>query len=348
MSCRGLVVARGGTHVLTGVDLDVEPGTLTVLAGPSGVGKTTLLRALAGLEPLVDGRIVLAGRALAGTPTHRRRIAYVFQTPRLFPNLDVAENVSFALRIGGMAREERRARAQALLAEVGLDGFGPRSPRGLSGGEAQRVALARALSGAPDLLLLDEPLASVDPDRREALRRLIGELQRERAVTTLYVTHDQAEAAELGDKVALMLGGSIAQHGSPQALFERPQTPEVARFFGSRNLLRGTVVAGTLAVGRTRIDVPGPDGEAAFTIRPERVRLAPSGPLRARVERRTYLGAHVRLNLRLDDVELEALVAPDQAPAAASDVALELPAAQLWRFPHADVAAATHVQVATS
>ena len=255
LHCRGLVVAPGGTPVLRGVDLDVPAGRRAVLVGPSGAGKTTLLRAIAGLEPVREGTVELGGRRLdAEIPAHRRRVAVVFQEPRLLPHLRVDDNVALALRAAGVGRRERRARAAGLLEDVGLAALGGRAVRGLSGGEQQRVALARALCGEPDLLLLDEPLAAVDPNRRETLRRLIVRLQSERRLTTLIITHDRAEAAELADTLALMLEGRIVQQDDPRELFERPRSAAVARFFGAVNLLRGTVRDGIAARRRRRRD----------------------------------------------------------------------------------------------
>jgi thiamine transport system ATP-binding protein len=333
LRCRGLVAAPGGTVVLRGANLEVPAGTLTVLVGPSGAGKTTLLRVVAGLATLDGGTVELDGRDLAGVPPHRRRVGLVFQEPRLFPNLDVAGNVAFALRVAGVGRHRRRVRAAALLDEVGLAGFAGRPTAGLSGGERQRVALARALAMQPELLLLDEPLAAVDPERREELRRLVHGVQRERSITTVYVTHDRAEAAELGDRVALMLDGLIVQHDRPAALFERPSTALVARFFGSPNLLAGRVTAGRLWLGDAWIGVPGPDGDAMFTIRPERVMPDHTGPLRLRVEQAAYAGSHVRLLLGAGELTLEAHVPVAAAPAVGADACVALPREHLWRFP---------------
>jgi len=331
--CSGVVVSAAGAPVLRGVDLTVGAGSRTVLVGPSGAGKTTLLRAVAGLAPLDAGEIRLGARSLGEVPAHRRRIAVVFQEPRLLPHLDVADNVAFALRAAGVRRAQRRRRARALLDDVGLGGFADRRVRGLSGGEQQRVALARALCAEPDLLMLDEPLAAVDPNRREGLRRLIVDLQRARAVTTLLITHDRAEAAELGERVALMLEGRIVQHAAPRELFERPATAAVARFFGAANLLRGEVRDGRLPVGGAELPVPGPDGPATFTIRPEHVTVGDTGPLPATVVEAVYAGTHVRLTLQAGEQRLEAHVAGGEAPPAGARVGVELPRERLWRIP---------------
>ncbi len=302
--CSGLGVARGGVPVLEGVALDVPAGTRTALVGPSGAGKTTLLRAVAGLEPS-SGSITLRGRSLAGVPPHRRRIAVVFQEPRLLPHLSVADNVALPLRAAGAGRRERRATAAAQLDEVGLGGFAARRVDGLSGGEQQRVALARALCADPALLLLDEPLAALDPNRRAELRALIVRVQEERQLTTLVVTHDRTEAAELGDRIALLLGGRIVQHDEPRALFERPVSADAARFFGATNLV---------------------DGAA---IRPEHVRLDPASERRARVLEATYAGTHVRLLL---DDGLEVHVPVADAPPVGASVGVVLPPEHLWHF----------------
>jgi ABC-type Fe3+/spermidine/putrescine transport system ATPase subunit len=333
LACRNLVVAPGGRIVLRRLSLEIPAGARTVVVGPSGAGKTTLLRAIAGLERLLEGEIRLGGRRLDMVPAHRRRIAVVFQEPRLLPHLDVADNVAFGLRAVGVARAQRRARALWLLDEVGLTGFGGRGVEGLSGGEQQRVALARALCVEPDLLLLDEPLAGVDPNGRDGLRRLLVGLQQARALTTLLITHDRAEAALLGERVALLLDGTIVQHGTPQALFERPASAAVARFFGTRNLLRGRVTGGRLVLGAASIQVPGPDGEATVAIRPECIRLDDHGPLRLTVATASYVGTHVRLELRGQGLTLQADVPATRAPRVGEVVGVALPLQDLWRLP---------------
>jgi ABC-type Fe3+/spermidine/putrescine transport system ATPase subunit len=321
--------------VLRRLSLELPAGARTVVVGPSGAGKTTLLRAIAGLERLLEGEIWLGGRRLDTLPAHRRRLAVVFQEPRLLPHLDVADNVAFGLRAVGVARAARRALALDLLDEVGLAGFGGRSVDGLSGGEQQRVALARALCVQPDLLLLDEPLAGVDPNRRDDLRRLLVGLQQTRALTTLLITHDQTEAAQLGERVALLLDGTIVQHGTPQALFERPASATVARFFGTRNLLSGRVTGGRLLLGAASIQAPGPDGQATVAIRPERIRLDEHGPLRLTVASASYTGTHVRLELRGQGLTLQADVPPAGAPRVGEMVGIALPREDIWRLPDA-------------
>lgn len=310
LCCRGITVRAGGRTLLDTVDLDVPAGRLTVLVGPSGAGKTTLLRAVAGLTPLASGSVTLGMRDLSSVATHRRRVTVLFQEPRLFDNLDVVGNVAFALRVAGVPRRQRRPRATALLEEVGMGAFAGRRVASLSGGEQQRVALARALAADPAVLLLDEPLSALDPDRRTTLRALLRDTQRRRGLTMLHVTHDQAEAAELGDRLAVMLGGRIMAEGAAHELFERPPTAAVARFLGVTNLL--------------------PADGRLVAIRPERVRLDAAAPLRLQVTACDYLGTHRRVRLGSNGMRLEAHVATDEAPIVGEWVGVHLPAEHLW------------------
>jgi ABC-type Fe3+/spermidine/putrescine transport system ATPase subunit len=332
---RGLRVERlsvtiGSATLLRDLDLAVEGGSLTAVVGPSGAGKTTLLRAIAGLVPAA-GSVHLDGRDLTGVPVHRRGVAVVFQEPRLFPDLDVADNVAFALRLARVPRAERRRRAADLLDEVGLAGMATRPVADLSGGEQQRVSLARALAARPSLLLLDEPLAAVDPMRRADLRRLIGAVIADRDLTAVHVTHDRLEAAELGDHVALLMEGRIIEEAPPEELFERPRNAVTARFLGSTNLVDGEVRDGVLTTAAGEVSVRGPDGRAAFTIRPERVHVG-SGPLRARVVQARYQGGHVLVHLDAGGLRLESHVPPAAAPVVGADVAFDLPVEALWRL----------------
>jgi thiamine transport system ATP-binding protein len=226
----------GGHAALAGIDLDVEPATVVAVLGPSGGGKSTLLRSIAGLQRLDEGSVTLDGRSLAGVPAHRRGIGLMFQDDALFPHRDVAANVAFGLRMQGVARTAAAARVAELLALVGLSGREHRAVGSLSGGEQKRVALARALAPAPQVLLLDEPLGALD---RPLHDRLVGELGALFAAirqTALYVTHDVAEAFALGTRVAVMREGLIVQVATPERLWAAPRDAWVARFIGLENI----------------------------------------------------------------------------------------------------------------
>jgi thiamine transport system ATP-binding protein len=216
LACRGLTVTAGTRRILDDVDLDAPSGSVTALVGPSGAGKTTLLHAIAGLVP-AEGSIMLDGAPIGDLPVHRRRIGLVFQEPRLFEHLTAAGNVAYPMRLRGVRRAVRASAARRLLDEVGLAGAYDQPATTLSGGEAQRVALARALAAAPRVLLLDEPFSAVDPERRASLRDLLLDTVRVRDLTTLIVTHDQAEACALGDRVLTLDRGRLTEaalHGA--------------------------------------------------------------------------------------------------------------------------------------
>ena len=333
LDCRELAVELGGATILRDLDLQVAAGRATAVVGPSGAGKTTLLRAIAGLETVTSGSIRLGGRDLDGIASHRRRLAVVFQEPRLFPNLTVGDNVSFALRMAGVPRAGRRRVAAALLDEVGLPGIADRGPPSLSGGEQQRVALARALAADPELLLLDEPLSAVDPNRREELRQLIARLQRARRVTTLYVTHDRTEAAELGDRVALLIEGRIVQHAPPEELYTRPTSTVVARFFGASNVLTGTVRGGRLRLPGAELAVDAQDGVHTVAIRPERLALDPRGPIRGRCETASFQGAYRRVVVDCGGARLEAHVDVEATVEPGDLVGLTVAPEHVWVLP---------------
>jgi thiamine transport system ATP-binding protein len=234
-------VRFGATAALDGVTLDVAEAEVVTVLGQSGAGKSTLLRVVAGLEVPDRGRVLLEGRDLARVPPHRRGIGLVFQDHALFPHRDVEGNVAFGLRMHGVPRERIGARARELLALVGLAGFEKRSVATLSGGEQQRVALARALAPEPRVLLLDEPLGSLDRRLRDRLLSDLARLFLELRVTALYVTHDQAEAFALGHRVAVMRAGRFVQVGTPDELWGHPADEDVARFLGL-SILDGAAV----------------------------------------------------------------------------------------------------------
>jgi thiamine transport system ATP-binding protein len=267
------------------VALSVAPGEVVALLGPSGCGKTTLLRAVAGLTPPTAGRVLLDGADLAGVAAHRRGVGLMFQDHALFPHRDIGGNVEFGLRMAGVDAAHRRARVGEVLELVGLGGWETRAVGPLSGGERQRVALARALAPSPRLLLLDEPLGALDRTLRDRLVAELAGLFRDLGLTVVHVTHDQAEALALADRVAVMDAGRIVQTGPPGEVWSRPATGFVARFLGFTNV--------------------GPDGEGRRLVRPEAVRLSTphdgSAAAAARVEAVLFKGDHSLVTVRTDD-----------------------------------------------
>ncbi len=240
----GLTVTFGDVPALDDVSLAVEPGEFFTLVGPSGCGKTTTLRAIAGFETPAAGAVRIGGADVAGVPPEDRNVGIVFQHYALFPHLSVRENVAYGLRYrdppGGTPAADR---VDELLDLVDLAGMGDRDPDQLSGGQQQRVALARALAPGPDVLLLDEPLSALDARLRERLRVTVRDVQRELGITTVYVTHDQAEALAVSDRVAVLRAGRVEQVGAPEAVYREPASRFVAEFVGDNNVLEGTVAA---------------------------------------------------------------------------------------------------------
>ena len=306
-----VTVAFDGTKALDSASLDVADGEIVTVLGPSGSGKTTLLRVIAGLQVPDAGRVLLDGIDLAGVPPHRRGVGLVFQDHALFPHRDVFGNVAFGLRMRSDSTDVIETRTAELLALVGLAGLEDRSVGTLSGGEQQRVALARALAPEPRILLLDEPLGSLDRRLRD---RLLDDLERlfdELGVTAVYVTHDQTEAFTLGDRVAVMRDGHVVQVATPDELWSHPLDEDVARFLGLANVADDAIV------------------------RPEAVRVqSAAGDGQGVVERVVRVGPLVRLRVRLDDGRrLEAAVAAIAHPRAGDRVDVEIDPDGIVRFP---------------
>lgn len=237
LELRGVSVEFGGSRAVDDVDLAVADGHVLAVLGPSGCGKSTLLRAVAGLEPLASGRIAWDGTDLAGTPTHRRGFALMFQDGQLFDHLTVARNVGYARRLQGASRAAVRAEVDDLLDLVGLGGYADRLPRTLSGGERQRVALARSLAARPRLLLLDEPLSALDAGLRGRLAADLRRILTESGTTALLVTHDQDEAFAVADRLAVMRGGRIVQEGATGEVWAHPADADTALFLGYARVL---------------------------------------------------------------------------------------------------------------
>ena len=289
-----------GLDVLQGIDLEVPAGQLLCVLGPSGGGKSTLLRVIAGLEPPSHGRLSLDGRDLADVPAHERGIGLMFQDYALFPHRNVAQNVAFGLRMQGQDPRAAQVRVRELLQLVGLPGAEGRAVSQLSGGEQQRVALARALAPRPRLLMLDEPMGSLDRSLRERLPEELRAIFAELGLTAIYVTHDQDEALTVADRVVLLDAGRIVADGSPEQLWTRPPTAWAARFLGFRNIASARWVDGLLETPWGRLPasvsdaVPGPGG-VTVVLRPAALVTAPLGPIRGRVAARHFRGDHVQL-----------------------------------------------------
>lgn len=302
LELRGIEAGAGQTPILRGVSLRVERGETVALLGPSGCGKTTLLRVIAGLHPPASGSVLFDGEDITRLPSHRRGFGLMFQDHALFPHLDVAGNIGFGLRGAGWDTRRRSARVQELLEAVGLAGFGRRPIAGLSGGERQRVALARTLAPGPRLLMLDEPLGSLDRSLREALVVELRDVLARLEIPAVYVTHDQFEAFAIASRVALMRAGRLERDGPPAEIYEDPQTEFVARLLGLDNIVQGRraeglveAAGGVFAVG----DAGGPAptlllrGEGALVV-------AAPGPatISGTVTARLFQGAGTRLVLR--------------------------------------------------
>ena len=285
---RGANKRYGDFTALDNVDFTVPAGSLTALLGPSGSGKSTLLRAIAGLDQPDSGTVILNGRDVTGVPPQRRGIGFVFQHYAAFKHLTVRDNVAFGLRIRKWRRAEIDAKVDNLLEVVGLAGFRHRYPHQLSGGQRQRMALARALAVDPEVLLLDEPFGALDAKVREDLREWLRRLHDEVHVTTVLVTHDQAEALDVADRIAVLHSGRVEQVGTPAEVYDSPANAFVMSFLGAVSSLNGILVRPhDIRVGRTpEMAIAAADGTAAST-----------GVMRARIDRVVYLGFEVRVEL---------------------------------------------------
>jgi spermidine/putrescine ABC transporter ATP-binding subunit len=317
----------GGPPVVDNVSLEVPRGEFFALLGPSGCGKTTLLRMIAGFETPDSGTIIIDGEAMNNVPPHQRPTNMVFQSYAIFPHLNVFDNIAYGLRKLKLSNEALRAKVEAMLATVRLDGLGGRAADQLSGGQRQRVALARALVREPKILLLDEPLGALDKRLREAMQVELRALQRKIGITFLLVTHDQEEALSLSDRVAVMEGGKILQIAGPRELYERPNCRAVADFIGEINFFHASVkeitgdsatmnagLLGIIALPRANL-APGikVDDHILLAIRPEHIAFTPQG-VAGEIATATFLGErshfHVRIAGRNEPVSVSGKAPP--------------------------------------
>ena len=320
-----------GRDVLSGLDLDIHPGEFLTLLGPSGGGKSTTLMMLAGFESPTSGDILFKGQSIAQIPVHQRQFGVVFQNRALFPHLTALQNVAYPLRMRGMGRADAGKRAKEMLSMVGLQSVGDEHPARLPAGEQQRVALARALVFEPEVVIMDEPLAALDVTLAHRMQREISRLHESLGNTVIYATQDQSEAIALSDRIAILHDGKIQQSGSPEELYERPDTTFVAGFMGETNMLPGTVTSlsdkvceVTLDSGEkvtaTAANVSGAGARTTLSIRPERVLVDPAEDVSPNrypgvVLASGFRGDYSLLRLRLGSgVELVAKTHPENTP----------------------------------
>jgi iron(III) transport system ATP-binding protein len=325
VAIKALTRHYGDVAAVQGLSLDVKPGELVALLGPSGCGKTTTLRLVAGFLKPQSGEIWVGDRCLSSpavvVPPERRRMAMIFQSYALWPHMTVAQNVAYGLRFKrGVARTDRDRKVSEMLRVVQLAGYDHRYPGELSGGQQQRVAVARALVVEPEILLLDEPLSNLDANLREEMRFEIRRLHEEFGITTLYVTHDQAEALVISDRIAVLDRGRVAQVGTGDELFHQPRTRFVAEFIGKTNVVDGMAVKpDAVALGRLTLRVASealvPGAHVAVSIRPHQIELGAASTndganaLRGIVQRASFLGETVDYQVAVADSDLVLRVA---------------------------------------
>jgi sulfate/thiosulfate transport system ATP-binding protein len=313
-SVRGLSKSFKKTPVLEDVSFDVGVGEALVLLGASGSGKTTILRIIAGLEQPDTGRVILHGEDVTDLPARERGVGVIFQSYALFPRMTVEKNIGYGLRIRGRRRREVKEKVSQLLELVHLEEHRKKYPSQLSGGQQQRVAIARTLAYEPRVLLFDEPFGALDAQTRVRLRREIRALLRQVNVPAIFITHDQEEALELGDRIAVLHAGHLEQVGTPEEVYNRPETEYVATFLGAANLLLGVAAGGRVELGTASIEAGAEsarfrEGQSVkLVFRPEDVHLSLTGALpegcnrltNGVVEERHFIGAYERLTVRLD------------------------------------------------
>ncbi|RUU30895.1 ABC transporter ATP-binding protein [Mesorhizobium sp. M6A.T.Ca.TU.002.02.2.1] len=344
VSIERLTKTFGSARAVDGISIRIADGEFISLLGPSGCGKTTTLKMIAGFEEASEGAIRFDGKDVINVPAEKRDIGMVFQNYALFPHMTVDQNLAFGLEMRKIAKPEMRSRIAKVLDMVQLGGYSERYPNQLSGGQQQRVALARALVIEPKILLLDEPLANLDAKLREEMRVFIRDLQRRVGITTVYVTHDQAEAMTMSDRVVVMFGGRIAQIGAPSDIYERPENLEVAQFVGQVNLVKGTIT-GAAGPGKSRVasvfgDVAvdsradhTPGAAVMLSLRPEAIELKPAGQggAQGKVTARYYSGSIIDYRVALDSGEmLHVQTFPNIRIAEGDHVSVHAPADGFW------------------
>lgn len=335
LSLRNLKKSFGDTQVLRGINLDVERGEFVTLLGPSGCGKTTVLRIIAGLLDADDGQVILEGNDVTEAPPEKRNVNTVFQSYALFPHMNVGANVGYALRIRGEKKAKIKQEVARVLSLVQLEGYERRMPHELSGGQRQRVAIARAVIAEPQVLLLDEPLGALDLQLRRQMQIELKRIQRTLGITFIYITHDQEEALNMSNRIAVMRGGVFEQIGTPAEVYDTPRTFYVARFVGEANIICGKAVsvsdgfvtlraAGGVVTARDGDIKCSPGDDVTISVRRENIQIIDEpqdAVLRATVKEKSFVGGLLRINLELDDgVEIIATRCGIDSPHVPGDV----------------------------
>ncbi|MCR6673000.1 ABC transporter ATP-binding protein [Devosia ginsengisoli] len=327
------VFAAGNVVAVDTFSLDVADGELVCLLGPSGSGKSTLLRMVGGFERPTGGLITIDGEDITHLPPEKRPTGMVFQSHALWTHMNVFKNLAFGLKLRRIPADEIKRRVEAVLELVGLGGYGTRHVNQLSGGQQQRVALARSLVLEPKILLLDEPFASLDQHLRERLREEVRDIQQRLKITTLFVTHGQDEALSMADRIVVMRDGKTEQVDRPDIIYREPQTPFVAGFIGTMNLIEGTVANGTFIRAGYSTPLPVSDGPAILAIRPEALELTvASDGSQGKVHRVTDYGTHGLVDLDLNDnTRIKAMVSHPDLFKAGQGVTLAATAVAAYR-----------------
>jgi len=345
LEVRDLEVSYGDTLVLKRISLAVAAGEFVALLGPSGCGKTTLLRAVSGFVPIAAGSISVAGRDITHEPPDRRGMAMVFQSYALWPHMTTAQNLGYGLKLRKVAKPEIARRVAEILAMLKLDGFGERNVTQLSGGQRQRVALGRALAVSPELLLLDEPLSNLDARIREDVRHEIKALQAKLGITTIHVTHDREEAMVMADRIAILDAGRIAQLGTPEEVYNRPNSPFIAAFMGAGNVVEldarptdgGVRIEAGAHNDAVLIHGAGVAGPVVVHFRSEAARLGPADAavsdrllLRGRIVQASYPGGFYRYAVAVGQNQF--MVDDARRLAVGENVGIGLPVSSLHIF----------------
>lgn len=302
LDIKGVTKRFGSVTAVDSFDLTVADGELVCLLGPSGSGKSTLLRMVGGFETPTAGLITIDGDDVTKVPPERRPTGMVFQSHALWSHMSVFKNIAFGLKLRRLPADEVKRKVDAVLELVGLGGYGTRHVTQLSGGQQQRVALARSLVLEPKILLLDEPFASLDQHLRERLREEVRDIQQRLRITTLFVTHGQDEALALADRIVVMRDGATEQAAAPDTVYREPETPFVAGFIGTMNLVDGTIANGAFQHASFTVPVPAPDGPATLAVRPEALDIVPApGAGMGTIHRVTDFGTHALIDIELPD-----------------------------------------------